>query len=71
MCPLYEFRCTSCGEIEEHVLSYQEVDTAKLQCEKCGGEMARQIAGGKSILNGPGFTKGNYCPKPRVKGKKV
>ena len=68
---LHEFRCTKCEEVEEHVVSYTEIDTIKFSCEKCGGEMVRQISGGKFILNGPDFARGNFRPKPRVKGKKV
>lgn len=35
--PLYEFRCTTCNNVEEHL--FHTVPTLPLICNECGGSM--------------------------------
>lgn len=46
--PTYDFKCTACGTIEEHIYSMSEVPD-KIKC-KCGKEMMRQIGAGSYFI---------------------
>lgn len=55
--PIFDYRCTSCGERTEHILLAGE--TAPTACAVCGGEL-RRAWGGYRIgvsLEGWGFSR--------------
>lgn len=54
--PVYDFKCTACGAVEEHILLPDEArpDT----CTACGGALKRAWGGRVHIaLEGWGFSK--------------
>lgn len=57
--PIYEYRCTSCGNLFEY---FQKItDSPKHECEKCGGQLKRLISGGIGpIFKGTGFYQTDY-----------
>ncbi len=46
--PLYDFECTTCGEVVEEVVSF---DTKKIDCEVCEGDMKRLACSGTTLTN--------------------
>ncbi len=44
--PLYEVRCTECGNVEEQIFSYYE---DPFPCEKCGSIMEIVITGTRTF----------------------
>ena len=54
--PVYEYKCTSCGAREEHVLGFH--DPAPTTCAACNGELKRVWSGRVHVsLEGWGFSK--------------
>jgi len=55
--PVYDYRCTSCGAREEHILLAGEA--APTACGDCGGSLKRAYGGGRVhvSLQGWGFSK--------------
>ncbi len=56
--PLYEFKCSKCGNEKEIITSFQYGSESKL-CD-CGGEMVKQVGKGSFKLKGSGWAKDNY-----------
>ena len=56
MSPLYEYRCPSCGNIEEVLQSFTAPKEGN--CPICGGESHRIIS--KCSFEIPGFKNGEY-----------
>lgn len=55
--PVYDYKCSACGEREEHILlPGEDVPTS---CKTCGGTLKRAFSGArvKISLEGWGFTK--------------
>ena len=55
--PVFDFKCTSCGDRREHiVLPGQDAPAA---CERCGGAVKRVYGGGRVHISfeGWGFSK--------------
>lgn len=55
--PVYEYKCTTCGEREEHILLWS--DQTPTLCASCGGLLKRAYGGGRVhvSLEGWGFKK--------------
>ena len=52
--PVYEFRCTACGEVEEHLLSLGA--PAPGPCAACGGELRKKFSRVAVRYEGWGFS---------------
>lgn len=60
--PLYEYRCTQCGNRYEKIQSFStEPDTA---CPKCGGKVERPLTAPALQFKGAGWYINDYAPKP-------
>jgi putative FmdB family regulatory protein len=55
--PVYDYKCTSCGNREEHILLGSE--PAPTSCDECGGSLKRVYGGGRVhiSLEGWGFSR--------------
>lgn len=55
--PVFEYKCTACGEREEHILLWSDEPPAA--CAACGGPLRRAYGGGRVhvSLTGWGFSK--------------
>lgn len=55
--PVYDYRCTACGERTEHILLFSEEPPSA--CAACGGALKRAWGGGRVHINleGWGFSK--------------
>lgn len=54
--PVYDYKCTACGEREEHILLGGEA--APAACRACGGELKRAWGGRVGVaLEGWGFSR--------------
>lgn len=51
--PLYDYRCSSCGEIKEVRHGFN--DTFSEPCAACGGALARVISPAPILFKGSGF----------------
>lgn len=51
--PIYEFRCTQCGDVHEYLLS-GSADKVEMRCEKCGGEELERVLSRVSYVMGGG-----------------
>lgn len=59
--PLYEYRCTQCGNRYEKIQSFStEPDTA---CPKCGGKVERPLTAPALQFKGAGWYINDYAPK--------
>lgn len=59
--PLYEYRCTQCGNRYEKIQSFSaEPDTA---CPKCGGKVERPLTVPALQFKGAGWYINDYAPK--------
>jgi putative FmdB family regulatory protein len=55
--PVYEYKCTKCGEREEHILPAYD-SPAPTECAACKGPLKKVFAGRVNVqLNGWGFSK--------------
>jgi putative FmdB family regulatory protein len=60
--PLYEYRCTQCGNRYEKIQSFSaELDTV---CPKCGGKVERPLTAPALQFKGAGWYINDYAPKP-------
>ena len=59
--PLYDYRCTSCGNVTEIRHGFDETNTQK--CPKCGGELGRVFNPAPIIFSGSGFYITDSRPK--------
>ncbi len=72
--PLYDFRCTGCAQVTEHLLSREDARPASdggvsglLECPTCGGALEREIVPQKApsfALKGEGWAADGYAKKP-------
>jgi putative FmdB family regulatory protein len=54
--PIYEFRCATCGKIEEFILSgNQEIE---MKCSACGGEELERIISRTNFVMGSSSSSG-------------
>jgi putative FmdB family regulatory protein len=59
--PLYEYRCTQCGNRYEKIQSFSsELDTV---CPKCGGKVERPLTAPALQFKGAGWYINDYAPK--------
>ncbi|MGE5236236.1 MAG: FmdB family zinc ribbon protein [Acidobacteriota bacterium] len=57
--PLYEYRCTSCGE---HLEALQHLDEPRLvECPNCGGKLERLISAPALQFKGSGWYVTDYA----------
>jgi len=60
--PLYEYRCTQCGNRYEKIQKVSETpDTA---CPKCGGKVERPLTAPALQFKGAGWYINDYAAKP-------
>lgn len=60
--PLYEYRCTQCGNRYEKIQKMSEApDTA---CPKCGGKVERPLTAPALQFKGSGWYINDYASKP-------
>ncbi|MGZ4103650.1 MAG: FmdB family zinc ribbon protein [Actinomycetota bacterium] len=66
--PVYEYKCTSCGAREEHILLASE--SAPTACAVCGGPLKRAWSGRIHVsLEGWGFSKTDSLVRGEGRGK--
>ena len=59
--PLYEYRCTQCGNRYEKIQTFSsELDTV---CPKCGGKVERPLTAPALQFKGAGWYINDYAPK--------
>lgn len=59
--PLYEYRCTSCGNRFEKIQKVN--DAPETACPKCGGELIRPLTVPALQFKGAGWYVNDYAPK--------
>lgn len=65
--PLYEYVCSQCKSLEEHlVLNKKDTPT---KCKKCGGKLKQVISQSSFQLKGDGWYKSSYQNKGSKKKK--
>ncbi|MGC8493080.1 MAG: FmdB family zinc ribbon protein [Syntrophobacteraceae bacterium] len=58
--PIYEFRCTSCSNVEEFIVSgSREIE---MKCSACGGEDLERIISKTNYAMGPSGSSGSAGP---------
>jgi len=67
--PIYEYRCTKCGEIHEVMQSFAEQPLQK--CSLCAGPLKKLISDCAFHLKGSGWYVTDYGNKNKNKGKEV
>lgn len=70
--PIYELKCQSCHQIEEHLLKFS--DPKPTTCQSCGGNLTQLISQTSFALKGSGWYVTDYksgskaseptCPAP-------
>jgi putative FmdB family regulatory protein len=67
--PVFDYRCASCGEREEHILLGSE--PAPTKCAACGGALKRAYGGGRVhiSLEGWGFSRNDALIPGDRRGK--
>jgi putative FmdB family regulatory protein len=55
--PIYQYKCTGCGELAYKVLGIKEDTSSDLVCDRCKGTMKRYYANGAFGIqfNGSGW----------------
>ena len=56
--PIFEYRCTKCGEVEEHLVLNR--DKSPVKCCACGGKLKQLISQSSFQLLGDGWYKTSY-----------
>jgi putative FmdB family regulatory protein len=64
--PLYDYRCTNCGNVVEIRHGFNDTNTET--CPKCEGELSRVFNPAPIIFNGSGFYVTDSRPKDSGKG---
>lgn len=59
--PLFDFKCTSCEEVQECLVSSSEVK--EVQCKVCGQKAIQQISAPNTIFSGGGWYSDSYEKK--------
>ncbi len=59
--PIYEYECTSCGEIVEEWQKFS--DPPLERCKRCGGKMKKLISQSTFHLKGTGWYVTDYARK--------
>jgi putative FmdB family regulatory protein len=65
--PLYEYKCTQCGEQVEIIQKISDPPYA--HCPNCGGEMRKLLSPPALQFKGSGFYKTDYASKPAPKSE--
>lgn len=60
--PLYEYRCTQCGNRFEKIQSFSAEPESV--CPKCGGALERPLTAPALQFKGAGWYINDYAPKP-------
>jgi putative FmdB family regulatory protein len=55
--PLYEYKCDECGALIERLM---RVNEQAPDCERCDGEMSKQVSRSSFTLRGSGWARDNY-----------
>jgi len=55
--PIYEFRCASCGNVEEFILTGSR--KVEMKCGACGGEDLERVISRTNYVMGPSGSTGN------------
>lgn len=66
--PRYDYKCSKCEQIEEHLHSMKE--SPEIKCSSCGGSMERQIAPNFAGFNIKGGTASIHWKEKRQRIKK-
>lgn len=56
--PIYEYQCTKCQDVVEVMQKFS--DTPLTVCEKCGGELQKQVSRSSFALKGTGWYTTDY-----------
>lgn len=59
--PLFDYKCSTCNEIQEQLVLGSEVKEVK--CSKCGGRAQQQLPLPNSIFSGGGWARDGYEKK--------
>lgn len=54
--PIYEFRCTSCGHIQEFILTGSD-DKIEMKCSECNGEELERVMSATNYAMGSSGSK--------------
>ena len=65
--PIYEYRCTSCGDLSEVLQKVHDKPLTK--CKKCGGKLEKLISRTSFQLKGSGWYVTDYGRKGRSGGE--
>jgi|TARA_Y100000310_G_C20684731_1_gene818200 putative FmdB family regulatory protein len=57
--PIYEYECTSCGEVTEELQTFSITETT-IVCSFCQGVSNRKLSLSSFQLSGKGWAKDNY-----------
>jgi putative FmdB family regulatory protein len=57
--PIYVYRCTKCGAIEEHIQRFSDPPMTK--CESCKGKLVKEVTSAAFLLKGGGWYKDGYA----------
>ncbi len=57
--PIYEYKCKSCGQVQEVLLGSKE--TASLECPNCGGSDFTRLFSAAFVSTGAFSNKGKTC----------
>lgn len=60
--PMFEYRCTECGHVEEHLMSMSD-NIDKIECWDCGADSKKQISRSSFTLTGGGWYASGYSKK--------
>ena len=52
--PIYEFRCTQCGHVQEIIVSSNSSDVLEMSCNACKGEVLERVLSRVSYTMGSG-----------------
>lgn len=61
--PVYEYKCTQCGRIEEVIQKFS--DKALTNCRRCEGKLQKLISQSSFHLKGTGWYVTDYSHKPQ------
>ena len=62
---IYEYKCSDCGEISEHLVFSSEDEVA---CEKCGSKNLEKLLSGFAVSVKAGSSSGNPNPGCQFSG---
>ena len=64
--PIYEYKCDSCGQLEEHLMKHSDPDPQN--CGACGGNLKKAVSQTSFSLKGQGWYVTDYKKSPPEAG---